>query len=634
MCGLAGFAGRGDRDDIVRMTAALAHRGPDGEGFHHDPTAAVHLGHRRLSIIDIAGGAQPFYNETGRVAVIFNGEIYNHLELRRALIAAGHRFQSDHSDTEVLVHGYEEWGDGLPLRLNGMFAFVVYDMDRRRLFLARDRFGEKPLYYADCGGTFAFASEVTALARHSRLRFSLDPLGLQKFFAYGFTPAPSTIYRECRKLPAGHALTFDIQERKAAVRPYWRFALQPDERLSSRDEPGLAEELRSLVFRSVERRLMSDVPLGIFLSGGLDSTTILGAAARFRPAPALDTFTIGFTDPSFDESAHAEYAARHYGTRHHQETLDLDAAQRLLAPVLGRLDEPLGDASILPTYLVSRLARRTATVALTGDGGDEMFAGYDPFKALLPARIYRLLVPRALHRGIRRLVDLLPISRRNMSFDFKLKRFLAGVSYAPPFWNPVWLAPIEPKDMAELLAQPAAVEEVYEEALRCWNEDGRADPIDRTLTFYTRFYLQDDILMKVDRAAMMTGLETRAAFLDNDLVAFCERLPSRFKFAQGRGKYLLRRAFRGVVPDAILERRKKGFGIPVSRWLRELPVSRGDDIPGLMKGAAKRLFEEHVVGTHDHRLALWSCLSLERHFDAMRCAENDPMTAGIGVSAG
>jgi asparagine synthase (glutamine-hydrolysing) len=242
-----------------------------------------------------------------------------------------------------------------------------------------------------------------------------------------------------------------------------------------------------------------------------------------------------------------------------------------------------------------------------------MFAGYDPFKALLPARIYRLLMPGVLHRGVRRLADLLPISRKNMSFDFKLKRFLAGLSYAPPFWNPVWLAPIEPRDMGDFLEQPAAVADVYEEAL----------------TFYTRFYLQDDVLMKVDRAAMMNGLETRAAFLDNDLVDFCARLPSRFKFRHGRGKYLLRRAFRGLIPDAILERHKKGFGIPVSRWLRELPASADDHLPNRIARAANRLRKEHLEGAGEHRLALWSCLSLAHHLGAMQRLESGSMTAGL-----
>jgi asparagine synthase (glutamine-hydrolysing) len=609
------------------MAAAIAHRGPDGDGYHHDPDRAVFLGHRRLSIIDIAGGHQPMFNEDGKVAVVFNGEIYNHRELRAELEAAGHRFKSDHSDTEVLVHGYEEWGDALPERLNGMFAFAAYDAVRGRIFLARDRFGEKPLYYSLQHGIFAFASEVTALAAHANLSFSVDRLGLQKFLAHGFTPAPNTIYAECRKLPAGHSASFDLGTRTLDTSCYWRFTLDPDESLSAADEPRLAEELRHLFFQSVRRRLISDVPLGLFLSGGIDSTASVAAAAACRPAASLDTFAIGFTDPSFDESDHARRAATHYGTRHHEQVLDLETAKDLLDPVLGRLDEPLGDASILPTFLVSRFARAHVTVALSGDGGDELFAGYDPFKALLPARIYARLVPGAVNRGFRRLADLLPISRKNMSFDFKLKRFLSGVSYPAPYWNPVWLAPVEPKEMADLLADSADVEEVYSEVLACWKSAPRANLIDRTLSFYTRFYLQDDILLKVDRAAMMNGLETRAAFLDNDLVAFCERLPARFKFAGGRGKHLLRLALRGTVPDAVLDRPKKGFGVPISRWLREIPAQR-DDFAGFKPGAFHRLWCQHAAGEGDHRLALWSGLSLQRHLAAMERVRGTTITAG------
>ncbi|HEY4164395.1 MAG TPA: asparagine synthase (glutamine-hydrolyzing), partial [Dongiaceae bacterium] len=522
--------------------------------------------------------------------------------------------------------GYEEWGDELPKRLNGMFAFVVYDAVRKRLFLARDRFGEKPLYYSLQNGAFAFASELTALAAHSALDFRIDSLGLQKFLAYGFTPAPNTIYRDCRKLPAGHSLTFDLRERSINLRCYWQLSLKPDESLTARDEPRLAEELRALIFEAVRRRLISDVPLGCFLSGGVDSSAVVAAAVRCRPASSLDTFTIGFTDPSFDESAQARAAAGFFGTRHHEQILDLEAARNLIAPVLERLDEPLGDASILPTFLVSRFARQEVTVVLTGDGGDELFAGYDPFKALLPARIYAALVPRSLNRGFRRLAELLPISRRNMSLDFKLRRFLMGMSYPAACWNPVWLAPFDPGDMAELLNEAVSVQDVYSEALECWESNSDSNFLDRTLAFYTRFYLQDDVLMKVDRAAMMNGLEGRAAFLDNDLVAFCERLPTRFKFAGGRGKKLLRRALEGIVPKAVLDRPKKGFGVPISSWLRELSPPIGGQPEEFRPGTLERLWRDHASGDADHRLSIWSCLSLHHHFAGMQLARSlDPL---------
>jgi asparagine synthase (glutamine-hydrolysing) len=440
----------------------------------------------------------------------------------------------------------------------------------------------------------------------------------------GYVPTERTLFRGIHKLLPGWCMTVDRDGiRPRHPRQYWDLKPEPVEQ----SEEDCVREALELLRDSVRLQLRSDVPLGVFLSGGIDSTASVAAAAACRPADTLDTFAIGFTDPSFDESDHARRAAAHYGTRHHEQVLDLDTAKELLDPVLSRLDEPLGDASILPTYMVARFARAHVTVALSGDGGDELFAGYDPFKALLPARIYGALVPGAVNRGLRRLADLLPISRTNMSFDFKLKRFLGGLSYEQPFWNPVWLAPVEPKDMADLLADSANVEEVYGEALACWESAPSASLADRTLAFYTNFYLQDDILMKVDRAAMMNGLETRATFLDNDLVAFCERLPARFKFAGGRGKHLLRLALRGVVPAAVLDRPKKGFGVPISRWLRELPAPRGD-FAGFKPGAFDRLWREHASGQADHRLALWSGLSLHRHLEGMQRMRAATITAG------
>ena len=360
------------------MTEALAHRGPDGEGRFIDDEEAVFLGHRRLAILDIAGGNQPMWNEDGKVGVIFNGEIYNHVELRRELERKGHTFRSNHSDTEVLVHGYEEWGETLPERLNAMFAFAIYDAPRRRLFLARDRFGEKPLYYAQLPGLFAFASELSALCQHRGIARNVDLQSVQKLFAYGYIPAPRALLENTRKLPAGHHITVDISSGQIRTAAYWRFRLNPDGGLSEKDEPRLIEELTHLLSEAVRRRTISDVPLGVFLSGGINSGAVLSQLARHVPAPSIKSFTIGFTEPSFDEAPQARELAAAFRTDHKEQQLDLDRARDLIAKVLGRLDEPLGDASILPTYLLSSFTRRFVTVALTGDGGDELFAGARP----------------------------------------------------------------------------------------------------------------------------------------------------------------------------------------------------------------------------------------------------------------
>ena len=612
MCGVAGFVGNGTADTLRAMLDALVHRGPDGEGAYEDSQLPVWLGHRRLAIIDIAGGRQPMWNEDGTIGVIYNGEIYNHAELRRELIARGHVFATDHSDTEVLVHGYEEWGSELPERLNGMFAFAILNRRRRRLFLARDRFGEKPLYYARQPGLFAFASELHALARHSGFIARLRPRAVQKFLAYGFLPAPHTPWEGAYKLPGGSHLTYDIDTGELRTSRYWHFSLEPDEAFVRRPEAALAEELRALLFQAVRRRLISDVPLGLFLSGGIDSSAVLaGAVAERRGAP-LRTFTIGFNEPSFDESGDAASVARAFSTNHAMERVDLAMARNLIPDLLVRIGEPIGDASVLPTYLLSRFTRRSVTVALSGDGGDELFAGYDPFKALAPSRLYQRLVPRGLHRGLQRLADLLPISTYNMSLDFKLRRALLGLSYGPCLWNPVWLSPVDPQFMREICAEPLRAEELYEEAIDMWRAGDGRDLVDRSLEFYTNFYLQDDILFKVDRAAMLNSLESRAVFLDNDLVAFCRRLPHRFKYRHGERKYLLKRALRGIIPDEVIERRKKGFGIPLASWLRTVPaIPPMRPLPGLRLERVARAWQDHRAGTVDHRLFLWSWLSLQ-----------------------
>ena len=561
MCGIAGFVGLGDQDSLARMTRALRHRGPDGEGLHVDPEMPVFLGHRRLAIIDIAGGFQPMWDAGGDVGVVFNGEIYNHRELRHALQAKGHKFQTDHSDTEVLVHGYKEWGEDLPRRLNGMFAFCIFDRPRRRLFLARDRFGEKPLYYSVKRGFFGFASELSALAEHPAVSRSIDGRSLQKLFGYGFIPAPNAFLEGVRKLPGGSWLRVDVDGPTVQSGRYWRFKLQADHGLGDADEPRLIEELRSLLDQSIARRMMSDVPLGVFLSGGIDSSASLAFASRHERADPIKTFTIGFNEASFDEFGYAESVARRYGADHHVDVIDVDRMRDEIQGVLSHLDEPLADASLLPCTMLCRFARKTVTVALSGDGGDELFAGYDPFRALRPARLYHAAVPGPLHQVISAIVARLPVSHRNMSLDFKLKKTLSGLSYPPALWNPVWLAPLDPKTARDIFDQPVAVEDLYDEAIALWDEgDGEGlCPVDRTTEFYANFYLQNDILTKMDRAAMSASLESRAIFLDNDLVDFCRRLPARFRFRNGRGKYLLRKALDGMLPDDILNRPKKGF---------------------------------------------------------------------------
>lgn len=594
------------------MTDALAHRGPDGSGYHVEPNLNVHFGHRRLAIVDLDGGHQPMFSADGQICVIFNGEIYNHLELKDELEAKGYRFQSHHSDTEVLVYGYRCWGNDLPSKLNGMFAFAVFDLQHKSILIARDRFGEKPLYYFTKPGLFAFASELTSLAMHPGVPGNLDWRAIQKFFAWGYLPAPNSMIEGARKLPGGHALRYDIASDTSRISAYWSFALEPDHSLTDADEDALVEECSALLSQAARRRLMSDVPLGMFLSGGIDSSAILGSLSHQSSVPQIKTFTIGFTEPSFDESGYARLVAETLGSDHSQRDFDMDLAREVLPAVLGRMDEPLGDASILPTYLLAGFTREHATVALSGDGGDELFAGYDPFLALGPAALYRRLVPGWMHRSFARLIELLPISHANMSIDFKLRRAMIGLSQSAAVQLPAWMAPLDPRDMKDLFEEPLNVDEVYSEALQLWDRGTDKAPVDRALEFFTQFYLQDDILMKVDRASMMHSLESRAVFLDNDLVEFCSRLPHRFKLRNGERKYLLKKVARTMLPASIVDRKKKGFGIPLAKWLKEIPATPPlSPLPGVKLDYVRNAFADHRSGTSDERLFLWSWLCVQ-----------------------
>jgi len=615
MCGICGFAGPGDAAVLAAMNRRMAHRGPDGQGSFHHPESRLFLAHNRLAIVDLTGGAQPMATADRELTVTFNGEIYNHAQLRRQLEDKGHRFRTDHCDTEVLLHGYREWGEELPERLNGMWAFALHDRAARRLFLSRDRFGKKPLFYAALPGLFAFASELSGLMEHPGVPADISPLALKKYFAYGFIPAPHSLYAAVRKLPGGHTLTLDLTDLAAAprIRCAWSFCVEPVQTLPKNPEAHWGEAIRDTLERSVVRRLMSDVPLGVFLSGGIDSTAVTALAARH--VPGLRTFSVGFEEASFDESAHSRRAAALYQTNHHQNTLSLTTALSLLPELAARLDEPLGDSSLLPTYLLCRDTRAHVTVALGGDGADELFAGYAPFKALRTAEAYAALCPRPVHRALRMLAARLPVNHGYMSAGYKVRRFLLGLDGPKPLWNPLWLGPASPEELEGLFAGPSDPEEIYQEAITTWEGCPSRDLVDKTLEFYTRLYLQDGILVKVDRASMLNSLEVRAPFLDIEMVDLARSIPHAWKFRRGQGKYILKKALEPLVPKDILYRSKQGFGAPIGLWFRQgsLTLSGQDALPGLDPGfiAAKAL--EHRQGRADHRLLLWNLWILARH---------------------
>ena len=613
MCGIAGFVGAPDSVALRAMANQLAHRGPDGEGLLFDAPDSVHFAHRRLAVLDLAGGYQPMCSADQAVSIIFNGEIYNFVELRVELERAGAQFVSDHSDTEVLLHGWRLWGTHMFTRLNGMWALAIHDRERRQLLLSRDRFGKKPLYYHAGAKAFVFASELSALRHHPATPTRRSDIALQKYFAYGFIPAPFSLLADVYKLPAGHHLTVDLRDLTSRVERYWRYEPEPDDALGARPADQLAQELLEHLDLAVKRRLVADVPVGAFLSGGIDSSTLAALAIRHVGGERLKTFSIAFADDSFDESPHARTVAQHIGAAHQVEQCSIETLREALPLILDRLDEPLADASLLPTYLLCKYARQQVTVAIGGDGADELLAGYDPFKALRYARIYQALTPAPLHKAIRAVVARLPVSHRYMSLDFKIKRTLRGLGQAPKLWLPLWMSPLQAPEIEELLHQPVDIEQLFGEAIQAWERCPQANDVDRSTCFYVDLYLQDDILCKVDRASMMNSLEVRAPFLDINVVDFLRRVPAHLKLRGSTGKWLLRQATRDLLPEAILKRRKQGFAVPVGSWFAEglLPTA------GASASAGGPFWQQrlarHRAGKSDERLYLWSQLILDAY---------------------
>ncbi len=615
---------------LDEMCATLAHRGPDDSGAV--VREGVGLAMRRLSIIDVEGGHQPLSNEDESVWIVFNGEVYNHPELREELLAAGHRFRT-RSDTETVVHAYEEFGEEFVSRLNAMFALAIWDSRRQHLLLARDRLGIKPLHYFDDGGRLLFASEIKALLRDPRVARRVDSAALRDYLALEYVPTPRSMIAGVRKLPPGHTLTWRRADGQIKLRQYW----DPD--LSKSESPGppgeldgLAAELRQVLKRSVRRELLSDVPLGVFLSGGIDSSAVAAMMAELTPGN-VKSFSIGFADASFDESTHARAVARHLGTDHNELQLEPAMLTDLVPEITSLLDEPLADASIIPTYLLSRFARRQVTVALGGDGGDELFAGYPTLQAhrlagyyeRLPGILKSHLVPAAVSR--------LPVNRDNLSFDFRAKRFVLGAGRPLAERHGRWLGSFTAEEIDSLLTR-----EVKDDVARIDPPDIVGDhfgaqsakhPLNQVLYLDMKLYLENDILVKLDRASMMASLEARVPLLNVEFVEFANRLPIDLKLNRLRSKFLFKHALRPLLPKSIIERPKKGFGIPVAKWfrgpLRELlqETLSEDRIrrEGFFNpGAVRLLVEDHLTGRRDNRKQLWTLFVFERWLDAYSTA--------------
>ncbi|MGB9178178.1 MAG: asparagine synthase (glutamine-hydrolyzing) [Pyrinomonadaceae bacterium] len=623
MCGITGWANLdartppsdGARELLRSMCERMIHRGPDSEGLMLQ--TGVALGMRRLAIIDLMTGEQPALSEDGQISVILNGEIYNYRELRAELEKRGHHFRSA-SDTEVLPHLYEEYGEEMVSHLNGMFAFALWDARRRKLLIARDRFGEKPLYWGVFDQTLLFASEPKVLLAHPSVRPGLNLNALRQYLAFDYVPAPLSIYEGIRKLPAAHTLT--LEDGRVEVKPYWRLSYRKREPVPSVEEA--AEELRELMADSVRMRLVSDVPLGVLLSGGVDSSTVAALAVR-ASSEAVKTFSISFAEASFDESAYARAVAKFLGTDHHEERLSANLAANLVGEIGSWMDEPFSDPSLVPTYLLSRFTRKHVTVALGGDGGDELFAGYPMYYGHRIAQLYSR-VPAFLRRSlVEPAVRRLPVSTKNLSFDFKAKRFIAGIAHDDVARHHIWFGSFTPDEQDALLtseAKRASDGDVYRDARRLFEACDAESIIECMQSLDTQLYLAEDILTKVDRASMAVSLEVRAPFLDPRVAEFTASLPADYKLHGRKTKYILKRAVEPLLPAFVMRRGKKGFGVPVADWLKHnlRPLARDLLSPerirrnGLFNADyVLRLQEEHERGAANHRKLLWTLLMFE-----------------------
>jgi asparagine synthase (glutamine-hydrolysing) len=602
--------GRVDRKRLAGMSETLVHRGPDSEGSFVQ--GGVGLAARRLAIIDLEGGDQPISNEDGTCTVVQNGEIYNYAELQRTLERAGHRFRT-RSDTETIVHAYEEWGLGFAERLRGMFAIAIWDAPRNRLVLARDRFGIKPLYYRDLGGELSFASELDALPAGE-----LDLDALEGFLATNAVPAPLSIFREIRKLLPGHILTW--QEGDTASE---RFARPGPLPVRDDDEAELVEECRARLADSVRAHLVSDVPVGVLLSGGVDSGALTALAAQASPAP-VRTFSIGFEEASFNELEGARAVSNRYGTIHRELVLRPDAA--LLLPALAdAFDEPFADSSALPTYLVSQLAAQDVKVALSGEGGDELFGGYHTYAADLLAERFGKLAALA-----RPAVERLPSSTRRTSFDYRAKRFVRAAHLPPLERHEGWKEIFSADARAELTGRRHGWDPRSLDRGRFAETNG-FDLLTRLQDVDLGGYLVDDLLVKTDRASMAWSLETRVPFLDPLVANFAFSLPARHKVRGLDKKRLLRKAMAPLLPDSVVNGRKRGFSIPAAAWLRgELePFARETLSPETLRRqgylqpeAVTQVLDRHVSGREDLSRQLWGLLAFtlwhERHVEGIR----------------
>lgn len=628
MCGIAGVVrldgGSVARPALEAMTRTLRPRGPDGEGYFVSPCGTCGLGHTRLAIVDLAGGQQPLASEDGQVTAVVNGEIYNFRALRTELEARGYRFRTE-SDSEVFAHGVHAFGADLFSRLRGMWAAAIWDARSNTLYLSRDPMGQKPIFYAyvKSARCLLFGSELKAILAHPDFAPAVDSEGLALYLTYETVPGTRSILKDVHQLPPGGWAAFRTEPGTLYTDRHYRLPAAGSMVPASGDWKA---ELERRLRQAVQRRLQADVPMGVLLSGGIDSSLITALLVEER-GPDFDTFSVSFDDPSFDESSHAAAVAKALGTRHHEARLTAEGMRDVLAEVADYMSEPLGDASILPTYLLSAFVRQHVKVALGGDGGDEFFLGYPTFQAERVARwVDRVSGPRSRARiasSLSWLAWKLPVSRKNLSFDFKLKRFAAGLARPAGARHQAWMGSFVPEGLASVLAEPHRAHVAHRHPYGGWVQEGDASYSDLEAQ-YADLYLAADVLMKVDRASMANGLEVRAPFLDQDVVELARAMPTTEKLAGFETKAILRRLARDRLPADIVRRPKKGFGVPIADWLRgplrdwmhDLLAPQRLRADGWLDPASVHaLIHAHEAGQADHRKPLWTLLAFQMWHD-------------------
>lgn len=602
MCGICGVYGLEDKKLIKAMNSRIAHRGPDQEGYFFDKE--IMLGHRRLSIIDLSErGRQPMHNEDETIWIVFNGEIYNFQELKEGLEKKGHKFYSE-TDTEVIVHAYEEYGAACVNYFNGMFAFAIWDSNKKQIFLARDRLGVKPLVYYKDEEKFLFASEIKAILEDKAIKREVNTEALGQFIAFEYVPAPLTMFKNIYKLPAGHYAM--LKDNKLHIEKYWDIP----EGETKKDEHMLVAETRKLLTDAIQKRMISDVPLGAFLSGGIDSSAVVAMMSQGNEQP-IKTFSIGFTEESYDESPAARLVAEKFKTDHHEKIVEPKTIIPLFDKLVPEMDEPFGDLSIFPAYLVSQFARTIVTVSLSGDGGDELFGGYDWYAAQSLAKAYKYVPGKSI---VHPFINALPQTRKSKGIVNKMKRFVEGYEKEEKYSHLRWMSNISVDDIRTLLSYPLTNNpfspiEKYQRKTNSLNDNMYLD---------MHTYLPDDILTKLDRASMLVSLEAREPLLDYRLVEHAMQIPAKYKISGTTRKYILKKTMQGILPKQILTKEKQGFTVPMKHWMRNelkdrvietLSEENLKEIGYFNHAYVNKVLQDHFSKRKDNQRHIWSMLS-------------------------